>query len=216
MKNKISGIVALYGVMLAVLFVSMSIDRALSVALPISFAIASVAATATFALTRRRLLDAFGAGFFFGVASLITAFMFGKEAFYNPLVAVLPRAFVGLAAILFYFAADYLFGLFIKNERIREFVSLLVGGGVTALANTVFTLTCLWVFAQGSPTFTAFAVNFLTNILPEMGIAMGLTPFVVLGVRHGLRLNIDGTAKAKKEESPANEAAATQKAEADA
>ncbi|MBP5593694.1 MAG: hypothetical protein J6X75_05990, partial [Clostridia bacterium] len=70
MKNKISGIVALYGVMLAVLFVSMSIDRALSVALPISFAIASVAATATFALTRRRLLDAFGAGFFFGVASL--------------------------------------------------------------------------------------------------------------------------------------------------
>ena len=198
MNNKNIRIIALYGVMLAVSIVAMTIDRLLSTYLFLSFAIASVATTAAFSLSRRKFLEALGAGLFFGVASFVTAFFFGKTAFYNPLVSILPRAVVGVTGFGAYLLTEKLAGLFVKNDRVREYVALSVGGGFVALSNTVYTLTCLWLFAQGDPTFVAFSVNFLTNVLPEMLVAIVATPPMVLGIRRGLRLNFDGSERTMK------------------
>lgn len=204
MKKDSIRLIALYGVMLAVLLVAMTIDRLLSSLEVLSFAVASVATTATFSLTRRKFLDALGAGFFFGLSSLITALWFGKTAFFNPLVSVLPRTFIGITAFAAYLGLSKLFGLFVRNERVREYIALSVAGGLVAVSNTVYTLTCLWLFAQGDPTFIAFNAVFITNALPEMIVAIVATPPIVLGVRRGLRLNPDGTERVKKEESAEN------------
>ncbi len=208
MKNKTVRIIALYGVMLAVLFAAMMIDRLISAYNVLSFAVASVAVTAAFALSRRSFAEAAGAGFFFGIASFVTAFYFGKEAFYNPLVSVLPRALTGITGLALYLLCEKLFGLFVKNETVRQYAALSVAGGAVALSNTIYTLTCLFLFAQGSPTFVAFSTVFLTNVLPELLITVIATPPLVLGVRHGLRLNADGSVRAKRTENPEKEKAA--------
>ena len=187
--------------MLAVSIVAMTIDRLLSTYLFLSFAIASVATTAAFSLSRRKFLEALGAGLLFGVASFVTMF-FGLSktpAFFNPLVSILPRVFVGVTGFGAYLLTEKLAGLFVKNDRVREYVALSVGGGFVALSNTVYTLTCLWLFAQKDPTFVAFSFLFMTNVLPEMLVAIVATPPIVLGIRRGLRLNTDGGEKRKAE-----------------
>lgn len=195
MKNSTKA-VAEFGVMLAVLFVAMTIDRAFSVWNVVSFAIVSVAATASFAMLKNRPLLAVASGFFFGIASLVTAFMFGKTAFYNPLVSVLPRIFVGITGFGVYKLAE-LITRRLKDKRVAQYIALTLGAAVVALSNTVYTLTCLWIFAQGDPLFVVFNVMFLTNVLPEMLVAAIATPAIVLGVRRGLRLGVDGKPRIK-------------------
>ena len=189
--------VAEFGVMLAVLFVAMTLDRAFSAWNLVSFAIVSVAATASFAMLKNRPLLAIASGSFFGLASLVTAFMFGKTAFFNPLVSVLPRMFIGITGYGAYKLAELLLCR-VKNKRISEYIALTAGAAFVALSNTVYTLTCLWLFAQGDPLFVAFNVVFLTNALPEMVVAALATPPIVLGVRRGLRLGIDGKPRKKE------------------
>ena len=198
MKTNVTKIVSLLAMMLALLFVAMTIDRAISAWSPISFAIASTATVSMCALFKRNLPFSIATGFFFGVASCITAFMFGRTAFYNPLVSILPRTFVGIIGYGVYRFLDFVLKR-IKNEYLREYIALSFGGAFVALSNTVLTLTCLWLFAQGDPLFMAFTAVFLTNILPELLIATIITPPLVLGVRRGMRLNVNGTERKKKQ-----------------
>ncbi|MBQ7227017.1 MAG: hypothetical protein IJX05_01300 [Clostridia bacterium] len=199
MNKNTTRVISLLAVMLALLFVAMTLDRAISVWSPVSFAIVSTATVSTFALLKRKFQVAIAAGFFFGIASLVTAFMFGKTTFYNPLVAILPRAFVGITGYGVYRLVALILRK-IKNERIREYIALSFGGAFVALSNTIYTLTCMFLFAQGDPLFVAFVGVFITNVLPELLCSIIVTPLLVLGVRRGLRLNVDGSERLKKVE----------------
>lgn len=191
-------VIAELGVMLAVLFVSMTLDRALSMWTPIAFTVVSISVVATFAMLRNNPWYALASGFFFGIASLITAFMFGRTTFYNPLVAVLPRTFIGITGYGVYRLVRLAL-TWVNNERVKEYISLSFGGAFTAFSNTIFTLLCMWAFAKGDPLFRAFSVVFLTNILPELIIATVVTPILTLGVRRGLRLGVDGKPRKKQQ-----------------
>ena len=199
MNKNTTRVISLLAVMLALLFVAMTLDRAISVWSPVSFAIVSTATVSTFALLKRKFQVAIAAGFFFGIASLVTAFMFGKTTFYNPLVAILPRAFVGITGYGVYRLVALIVRK-IKNERIREYIALSFGGAFVALSNTIYTLTCMFLFAQGDPLFVAFVGVFITNVLPELLCSIIVTPLLVLGVRRELRLNVDGSERIKKVE----------------
>lgn len=196
-------VIAELGIMLAILFVTMTLDRALSAWLPIAFTVITISVVATFAMLRNNPWYAIAAGFFFGLSSFITAFMFGKTTFYNPLVAILPRTFIGITGYGVYRLVRLALS-WVNNERVKEYIALSFGGAFTAFSNTIYTLFCMWLFAKGDPLLMAFSLAFLTNILPELIIATIITPLLTLGVRRGLRLGVDG--KPRKKQQAAKEA----------
>lgn len=190
-KGRNSKIAALLAVMFAAIFVSMTLDRLLSFFLPISFAILSVASCLSFAIIKNKWLYAPLAGLFFGLASFITAFLFGKTAFYNPLISVLPRIFVGL----FGFAA-YRGMLFLLKEmprrRTANIIASAVGSIIGVLTNTLLVLLALQLFNDGDKLFVVFQAIAITNFLPELIIATVLVPPIVVGVRRGMGVDADG------------------------
>lgn len=189
--------VTLYAVMFAVILVAMTLDRMFSFFNIMSFAIFALAATCTFAMAKDNVWDALAAGFFFGLASNLTAFWFGKTTFYYPWTAILPRLFVGITA----YGAYRLIKLVLsrmKNERGREYIALTVAGVIAPLSNTVYTLSCLYFFAQGDPLYMAFVAAFFTNVLPELIITTIAAPLLILGVRRGLGLDVTGRPKLRK------------------
>lgn len=189
--------ITLYAVMFAVILVSMTLDRMFSFFNVLSFAVFTLAATCTFALAKDNFFDALAAGFFFGLASNLTAFWFGKTTFYYPWNAILPRLFVGVTAFGAYRLVRLILGR-MKNTRVREYIALSVAGAVAPLSNTVYTLSCLYFFAKGDPLYIAFMASFVTNVLPELIITTIAAPMLILGVRRGLGLDITGQPRIKK------------------
>lgn len=188
--------VTLYAVMFAVILVAMTLDRMFSFFNILAFAIFALAATCTFAFAKDNPWDAVAAGFFFGLASNLTAFWFGKTTFYYPWTAILPRLFVGITAYGAYRLMRLILGR-MKSVRGREYIALSVAGAIAPLSNTVYTLSCLYFFAKGDPLYIAFVTAFFTNVLPELIITTIATPLLVLGVRRGLGLDITGKPKYK-------------------
>lgn len=198
--------VAKLSIMFAIIFVSMMLDKAISI-LPIGFSMAAVTllVTLSFCFLENEWSTAILAGLFFGVASFIKEFILPTPtlgAIFPPqywlLVTIPPRVLMTAIA----FAVYRLMLNLTKNLKLRkrQIVSIMVGALFGLLTNTIGFLSMLELCrtmyqVETSGVFVLIYGLLATNILPEYAISIIGVPWIVLGVRHGLRLGIDGNAE---------------------
>lgn len=198
-KDNKTKIVASYALSFAVIVVAMLIDRLISTALPISMALCVLLVTNTFALLDNKWLTAVLSGLFFGLASLIKSFVFvnvDSQYNINPLVSVLPRIIMGVMLFATY-RLMLLLTVKMNNKYARQVLSISVAVFVGLVTNTLLYLTALNTYKTflGDSDQSLIAVIqgvAILNILPEYLVSILAVPHVVLGVRRGLKLGIDG------------------------
>ncbi len=117
-------------------------------------------------------------GLIFGVFSFLNA---GNALFADPLVAILPRLFIGITAAYAY----------IGLKKINKLFALIVSAAVGTLTNTVLVLGMGII--RGYLPKEAFWPITLTNGMAEVVIAAILTVILVLGVE---KMRKGGTASA--------------------
>ncbi|MBO5772263.1 MAG: hypothetical protein J6R37_00470 [Clostridia bacterium] len=190
---------ALYGIMLAVIFVAMMLDKLLSLGLPTSTAVFVLLIVFCFCFIRNEWQTAFFSGLFFGIASFIKALAFGEVYNLNPLVSVLPRMAVGIVA----FAVYKLVLLMQKNYSnlyIKQTVAISIGTFFGLVTNTLLYLTALNLYQKAlgeefTALFETIRIVLYTNILPEYLVAILLTPHAVLGCRRAMHWGIEAKLK---------------------
>lgn len=190
-KSKTVTVLATLG---ALIFVAMTMDRAITPYLPLSAAFLTLTVTFTFALMRPRLWSCLAAALIFGVSSCLTAIMFGKESVINPLISVLPRFLLGFVIFGVYKCARLLTrGM--KNRAAAEAISLSSAAALTAASNTVLFLSAMYLFGNGNTIQSLFTITVLVNALPEFIISAALVPVVTMAVRKGLHIRPDDPPK---------------------
>ena len=186
--------VAKYAIMFATIFVAMMIDRGISAALPISMAICVLLVTFSFCFIQNSWADGVLAFTFFGIASFIKSFIFPDAItwYYKPLVYVLPRVLAGVVT----FGVYQLMLLAVQRMKVRrlaQILSMTVAVAVGLVSNTIFFLLPFSYLSEGGAGFVAAIEGLIfVNILPEYLVSLFVASHVVLGVRHGLKLGLDG------------------------
>ena len=185
---------AKYAIMFATIFVAMMIDRGISAALPISMAICVLLVTFSFCFICNSWADGIAAFACFGIASLIKTFFFpdGIQWYFKPLVYVIPRILAGVTRFGAY-RLTLLAVASVKRRRVAQVTAMITAIAVGLVSNTVFFLLPFSYLSKGGSGFVA-AIKGLVfiNILPEYLTSLLVAPWVVLGVRRGLKLGIDG------------------------
>lgn len=210
MKSKKSYYVALYAIMFATIGVAMALDRLVSLGLGISMALCTLLVTFSFALIRNELSTGFFAGVFFGLASLLKAFIFGEVQFLatalgsdSPLVLLyavgiyfLPRILVGILAFLTYKGMRLLLDKKYGGSRVKEIICLTVGVFIGLICNTVLFLSALnlaktMLGVTHSNLLVIIKAVIFTNIIPEYAVSLIFAPTIIVGVRRALRYGLE-------------------------
>ena len=199
-----------YAVMFAIIFVAMMIDKVISIIpIPFSMAVCVLLVTLSFCFLENKWLTAVLSGLFFGLASFIKEFIWGSPLLgavlppvYWPFVTIPSRVLMTTMAFFVY----RLMLLATKNmssARKRQFVCMIVAAFVGLVVNTLGFITSVYAAKEVYMAIThdvienkgVFALIYgimLTNVLPEYLVSMAAVSFVVLGVRRGLKLGVDG------------------------
>ena len=199
--------VARYAIMLATIIVAMMLDRAIGLALTaglsqqLSTAAIVLLVTFSFCFLDDSWLTAILSWTFFGLASFVKEFILPTSVstmpvYVWPLITMLPRIASGIVA----FGSYKLILLVLKkmsDMRKRQIVAMTPAILLGNAANTVLFLStlniCKELFdVEYSALIELIKLAAYTNIIPEYLITLLLVPFVVLGVRKGLKLGIDG------------------------
>ncbi len=191
MQNRKSYYVALFGIMLATIFAAMTLDRALSIVIPIGIAWFCLTVTLSFAFMKDTWWIAVFAGLFFGLASLVTAPLGGKYVFLDPRISVLTRVISMTFAYFVYKFVSFL-GRNAKNRRTMQYVALSVGAFFGVCANTATVLPALVLWGGRDSVVNLFMGIAVINFIPELVIATLAVPPIVLGVRKAMHFGIDG------------------------
>ena len=184
--------VARYEIMLAIIFVATLLDRVITLGLPIAGATVELLVTFALCFLFNSWIDGFLASAFMGLSSFILAFPFAKVASQNPLISIVPRLFVTIFAFGIYRLILFLSAK-MKNRVLAQTIAIVPATFIGLLTNTLLYMGALTLFtdAYGSLIAALQAVVIL-NVLPEYIVSfIGVAP-LVLGVRRGLKLGIDG------------------------
>lgn len=135
----------------------------------------------------------------FGFASLTAAFVrpnILSVLFYNPMVSIVPRFFIGVTTYFSYIGMRKLLVKFKsrRDKRLNILISSSVSSIVGVLTNTTLVLSMLALFNFGR-TISGIAINgaFFVSLISlnfaiEVGVAAIVTPWVVLALRRSMRL----------------------------
>lgn len=207
--------VAKYAVMLAIIFVAMMIDKAISIIpIPFSMAVCVLLVTLSFCFLENKWLPAVLSGLFFGLASFIKEFIWGSPLLgqalppqYWPFVTVPSRVLMTTLAFGAYRLMLFLTKK-IDGEKKRQVVCIVTASFVGLVVNTlgfissVYAAKAVYIAVENNPikndgVFTVIYGILLTNVLPEYLVSLLGVPSIVLGVRHGLKLGVDGNLQSK-------------------
>lgn len=192
MKKSKAHYIAFLGVMVAVIFVVLTLETYVFMGmLGINPAFLSLPLAIALCLFGR-WKEEFVGGTIFGLCSMIIAVMVGYPAMINPLVSVLPRILMGVIAYWVYHLVSFIFNKILNfreskgklplgkkaNVMLRETIPAAIGGVFGALANTVFVLLMLWVFG-GDVFAVAFSVAIVFNSPIEMACCAVLVPLYI-------------------------------------
>lgn len=84
------------------------------------------------------------------------------------------------------------------DEKVIELFRLGIGAFFTVVANTAFVLPMMFLVGEQYQTLSdVYAILTVMNFLPELLITTISSPIVIMGVRRGLRLGIDGKPRIK-------------------
>ncbi len=207
MNNKAYRI-ALWAIMLALIIVAMLLDRAISLALPVSMALTVLVVTFSCMFTYNRWSDAVMVGLFMGLASMVKELIFPSVSFVyniNPLVSVVPR--VAMAVVAYGTYRLVLWCMRHTSSRKRAHTVALVCGVLLGLVtNTVLYLSALnWYKQYLGDDYTALSLIIkaviYTNIIPEYLVSLVGVPFIVPRVRRAMHLGIEGTLPVESEDN---------------
>ena len=180
MNNKAHNI-AYFGVMTALVFVVLALETYVFIAF-INPSPAFLTIPLAIALCLRgRKSDMFVGGTILGVCSFILSFIVGLAAFYNPLISVLPRVFIGIVA---YYTGMGFTKLFRNSNSkiVREYLPLSIAGMAGVLTNTVLVISMLALFDFSG--ITAVLTTILSfNFLIEFICGAILVPVLVLAIK---------------------------------
>lgn len=209
--------VAKYAIVLATVFVAMFVDRAISLGFPVSAATIVLLVTFSFALLDNELSSAVICCTLFGLASFIKEFIPVLQSsvallpvYVRPVVTFIPRMSMGLV----------LFGVYrlmlkltanMSSVRGRQILSIVVAVFFALVTNTLLFLSLLNWFKtlfsiEHDSTMTLIKMGLAINIPVEYCASLLFVAPVVLGVRRGLKLGVDGNGgkRAAKGQSQAN------------
>lgn len=140
-------------------------------------------------------------GFAFGLLSLISAIAIPQilsPVFYNPMVSVVPRLFIGVTTYFSYVGLRKGFKRVFKNKekkvatRVNILLSSSISSAVGTITNTALVIAMIYAFNAGK-AYGGIVINaaFLSalvgvNFVIEIAIAMILTPPIVLALRIAL------------------------------
>ena len=203
--------IARYAIMFATIFIAMMLDRVISLGLPVSTAAVVILITFSFCFLENSWITGILSFVLFGLASFFKEFIWPSSiaafpVYQWPLVTILPRLASGAVAFCIYrlllFATRK-----VSNVYTRQTVSMMVAVLIGNATNTILFLSTLNLFKvvndiDYTPLIVTIKAVVITNIIPEYLISMILAPHVVLGVRRGLKLGVDGNnwRRAQKEE----------------
>ena len=184
--------VAKYAVVLAAIFVATLLDRAITLGLPIAGATVELLVTFALCFLFNSWLDGFLASVFMGLSSFILAFPFAKVASQNPLISIVPRLFVTILAFSVY-RLILLAAAKLKNRILSQTLAIVPATLIGLIANTILYMGALTLFTDAYASLvTALQAVAILNVLPEYLVSvLGVAP-LVLGVRRGLKLGVDG------------------------
>lgn len=212
-----------YAVMFAIIFVAMMIDKVISIIpIPFSMAVCVLLVTLSFCFLENKWLTAALSGLFFGVASFIKEFIWGSPLLgavlppiYWPFVTIPSRVLMTVCA----------FGVYrlllmatkrMSNARKRQILCMVVAAFVGLVVNTLGFISSIYaaktvynaieaVQIENKGVFVLIYGIILTNVLPEYLVSMASVAFVVLGVRRGLKLGVDGNNLKRAQVEAAND-----------
>ena len=192
---------ARYGVTFATIFVAMMLDRVISLGLPVSTAAVVILITFSFCFLDNSWVSGLLSFTLFGLASFIKEFIWSSSiaafpVYEWPLVTIIPRLAAGATAFGVY-RLLLLATRKMNNKYVRQTLAMTVAIFVGNATNTVLFLSVLNLFKLiNGIEYTSLIVTIeaviVTNIVPEYLISMILAPHVVLGVRRGVKLGIEG------------------------
>lgn len=202
-NNSRAGKVAKYAIVLATIFVAMFLDRAISLGFPVSAATIVLLVTFSFALLENDLGSAIICCSLFGLASFVKEFIPFLQSsvallpiYVRPVVTLVPRMTMGLV----------LFGVYrlmltltkkMGSARGRQVLSIVVAVFFALITNTVLFLGLLNLFKtvfniEHDSVIALIKTGLAINIPVEYLVSMLFVSPVVLGVRRGLKLGVDG------------------------
>jgi uncharacterized membrane protein len=112
-------------------------------------------------------------GLIFGIISIIRAVTTGSlllEAYFNPLISVLPRILIGVGAYYVYKLLP------VKNDKIRVGVAAAVG---TAINTIGFLGMMFLLFAKGYATAKDIPVDTVGKVIATVGFTNGIPEIIV-------------------------------------
>jgi uncharacterized membrane protein len=191
--------IAYIATFIALIFIALLLDTAVGSVLPVKPAIFSLPTVFTFALMFGGFWYAVLGGTVFGLLSFARAFITGSIPFQNPLIAILPRIIIGLVIYGLYYLGRKIFAKSKKSEMFAiGFASL-----ISVFLHTLIVMTAMFAF-----DFSDFKGIFMAiisfNFPIELVVTTVLTPFLVLGVRRGLKIKIDEKIKKTDEAESLN------------
>ena len=201
---------AKYAIIFAVIFVAMMLDKAISIIpMPFSMAVCVIMVTLSFCFFENRWSTAVLSGLFFGIASFVKEFIWASPLLgqvlppqYWPFVTIPSRVIMTTLA----FGAYKLMLLLTKkidSAKKRQIICITVAVFVGLVVNTLAFITSIYTSkvvymalsreaVENKGVFLLIYGSLLTNILPEYAVSLASVSFIVLGVRRGLKLGIDG------------------------
>lgn len=185
MKN--SRIVALYGIIVALIICAYTIDRLISQQFGISWAVA----TCIVLMSVIQLFDFKTAVFsstMFGVVSLIYSYIFPtltSPVFQNPLVSIVPRVMIGIVSYSVFKAmqkacAD-------KSDFVKEYVTRGVAAASGVITNTALVLTGLAIFSNPDAFTNFIKLIVLIFFFIELFCGLFVVPIVSKTVKQRLK-----------------------------
>lgn len=203
-NNNKAFLLAKYAIMFATIFVAMMIDKAITLIPHVSMAVCVLLVTLSFCFLENKWSTAVLSGLFFGLSSLIKEFILPNPAglvgalpqYYWPFITIIPRVLMGVIAFGVY-KLMYIITPSIANQKKRQIVCITVATFFGLITNTVGFFSALEIcrIIAHRPTDGVFVLIYsalLTNIVFEYPISLASVAFIVLGVRRGLKLGIDG------------------------
>ena len=201
---------AKYAIMFATIFVAMMLDKAISF-IPISFsmAVCVLLVTLSFCFLENKWVTGVLAGLFFGISSFIKEFIMPSALLgqalpplYWILVTIPPRVLMTTGAFAVYRLMMLCTGK-LKRARVRQVLCITVAAFVGLVLNTVLFFSALrlakylytvieHVTVENKGVWALIYLSLVSNIIPEYLISLCCVALIVLGVRKGLKLGIDG------------------------
>lgn len=200
-KNNKAYQVAKLAIMFATIFVAMMLDKAISTLTALSMAVVVLLVTLSFCFLENKWSTAIFSGLFFGVASFVKEFVMPSKALmvfppqYWALIAIPPRVLMTTVAFVGYKLMQKLMSH--SAPRKRQIASIAVASFFGLVTNTfgflsMLELSRLMYQVQTEGIFVLIYAALFTNIIPEYAISILCVPAIVLGVRRGLKLGIEG------------------------